>query len=124
MTERICVHYNLHRGDWVLSHYKSPRCKGNVMGYRNSLVLRDCTFVVQEGGRQRVVEKKCRQVHAWVTGLPFAALGAVPQPHWPKASYNPYRSGSFHFSETNEPLPTGCDLYFHDDGYMYLIKED
>ena len=98
---RVCVHYNLHaarqnKPAWVISEYKSPRTKGRVIEYREELCLRNVRTVVQEGSRQTVIAKKCRSVHAWVTGeiVPCDSVGD-PHPDFVAARYDPYDSGSF-----------------------------
>lgn len=39
-----------------------------ILGYSNRLVLRNCKFVVQQGGRNRVLKEKKKNVHAFVRG--------------------------------------------------------
>lgn len=99
--ELVFCHYNIPVGDWVLSHYKSPRCAGRVRYYADSVVLDDCRFVVQEGQRQRAVREQRRQVHAWVTGRLVSANETQPVTEHMRITYNPFRCGWFH--------PVGAD---------------
>jgi hypothetical protein len=39
-----------------------------VWGYAAAVEIRCARFVVREGGRQRVIRNRCKEVHAWVRG--------------------------------------------------------
>ena len=69
--ERVQVYRNLRRGDW------SVRVKGRVVAHVPEVTLATVRFVVSEAGRQRVLRRKERSVHAWAEGE-VVAHGSVP----------------------------------------------
>jgi hypothetical protein len=83
----IRCHRNLHRHDWSLT------VKGRVYAHVSEIILRDVRFIVRESARLRVIERQCREVHAWAEGEIAAS--------WPidarrvSISYNPYVSKYF-----------------------------
>lgn len=85
---KVEVYKNLHKGCWSVRH------KGKVVDYADIVFLRDAKFVVQPGGRKRVLEEQRKNVHAWVKGerierpprnLKFESV----------AMYNPYKYETF-----------------------------
>jgi hypothetical protein len=66
---------------------------GIVRKHVERIYLENVKFVVRPAGRQRVLETKRKNVHAFVKGAARAwtdvPLGAV------RVSYNPYKSGDF-----------------------------
>lgn len=89
------VYYNLHK------HCLSVRHKGKVIKHVAEITLRDAKFVVQEGGRQRALRERKKNVHAFVKGelVDFSA----PQ-YSRNATYNPFRFDSFVDFDTLEPV--------------------
>lgn len=75
-------------GSWLLA------------GHRKVVRLRDVTFEVSEAGRQRVLEEKSKNVHAFVRGTLDSSVRAQPNP----VTYNPYVSGEFRRRSDNEPV--------------------
>lgn len=59
---RVKVYKNLHKKCYSISH------DGKVIGHSNSFSLYDCVFRVQKAGRQKVLEKQQKNVHAYVQG--------------------------------------------------------
>jgi hypothetical protein len=71
---------------------------GLVIGHVDRILLQDVQFKVREGGRQRVLREKRKNVHAFVVGTVVdSAFGAdkddkdLPA----KITYNPYKAGTF-----------------------------
>ena len=93
--QRVRCHKNLHRGDWSIS------VNGRVVAHVPEIVLANVTFKIRETARQRVIAKKCREVHAWAEGeSALAPQSGSPLP----ISYNPYRVATFVARETGEPV--------------------
>lgn len=94
------VYRNLHRGGY------SVRQNGRVIGHTNELILMDAEFVVQEGGRQRVLRTGVKNVHAWVRG--YVTPGSQDgwnDPLRHHIHYNPIAAGHFWWSElSNSPF--------------------
>ena len=95
---RVRVYWNLHKDCYSLLNWE-PRDpnKGRLLKdfpHRNSVELHDVKFVVQPGGRARVLREKRKNVHAYLEGeLVYEDFSISPGylPVW----YNPYRSNKF-----------------------------
>ena len=59
------------------------------------LVLRDCKFLVNENGRQRVLRNKKKDVHAYVEGQIISREGLSLLPASDEVRYNPFRNETF-----------------------------
>ena len=93
--KKVNVYFNLHSKLWSIKH------KGRVVGHAKHLTLRPMKFHISETGRLRVVEKKQRAVHAWITGIiiDFKDKNTDKNP----ISYNPYFLGSFYTVKNKKP---------------------
>ena len=95
LGQRVRCHKNLHRGDWSITF------KGKVVAHMPEIVLANVTFKIRETARQRVIAKRCREVHAWAEGeIALAPARGAPTP----ISYNPYHDATFVARETGEPV--------------------
>lgn len=92
--------------------------RGRVWKYAEAVEVAEARFVVQEGGRQRVIRNRCKEVHAWVRGVTrvlvdegqdFGRLLA----YWQKAclqgraldvAYNPYYTPTFVVRDAGVPV--------------------
>jgi hypothetical protein len=117
----VAAYYNLHakrsgRPDlqWSVCAAKTRRTRGTKLYAAASLTLRNCTFVSQEGARQKVIATKQKSVHAWIVGDLYEGvppeLAAVP------ISYNPYRSGEFVRRDNGAPISYAAYVHFGSDG--------
>jgi hypothetical protein len=111
--QQVRVHFNLHSHDWSIVAMEGDE-KGRVIGHAPELSLIDCAFKVSEASRQRVILKRCRSVHAWITGklttkasMPVEARGFT---------YNPYRAGTFTYRDTHEPVTRAARVWFDRNG--------
>jgi hypothetical protein len=95
----VWVYRNLRHGRKARPLY-SVMQNGRVLQRTHRILLTDVHFVVHEGGRQRVLFEKRKNVHAFVVGH-IAVDGAMgidktgPDPPV-KVMYNPYVCGYFH----------------------------
>lgn len=70
------------------------RQHGKVIGHARELQLAECTFVVHEAGRQRVLATGHKNVHAFIRAEHI--IGNMLSWHAPlKASYNPRKAARF-----------------------------
>jgi len=97
---RVEVYYNLHKEMFSVRALEGAN-KGRVIKHTNEIALEDVKFVVRESGRQKVLEEKRKNVHAfvrgtWVDDVEFETNGL--------ATYNPYRYSTFVNKETQEPV--------------------
>lgn len=104
-TKRIeWVYFNLHRMVW------SRMVKGIVQGHAAQVVLRNATFVVREGGRQRVLREGRKNVHAFVKGEAFdigasqLSAAAFAAQGWTAVTYRPTSGPSFTSKATGRPI--------------------
>lgn len=59
---KVRCHKNLHRGVWSIT------LRGKVVAQVPEVVLANVTFKIRETARQRVIARRCREVHAWAEG--------------------------------------------------------
>ena len=105
---KVEIYYNLHK------HVLSVREKGLVIKHTPAAEVFNAKFVVQPGGRKRVLRDKRKNVHAFVRGtagrlsktILSEMLGRkykVPA-NWVRVTYNPYKYNSFVEAESGEPI--------------------
>jgi hypothetical protein len=111
---RVQLYRNLNKSRdynvWSLTQAKSKRCgasRGRLYGHGDIVLLEDCCFVVSESGRQRVINRRQKEVHAWVEGElvelvehpsnaePDLMPDDVYDGRWIGITYNPYRGPDF-----------------------------
>jgi hypothetical protein len=108
---RLRVHFNLHTHRWSVVALHGPQ-RGRVIASTDAIVLRNCVFHVSQKGRERVVAKRSRDVHAWVIGcletsVPPVAAGAV------QVSYNPFRAATFQrYTPAFAPIHAAAMVWF------------
>ena len=62
LGKKVWVYYNLHKQTFSIKY------KNKVRDYGNFIILENVEFVVQPGGRKRVIKDKVKNVHAFVCG--------------------------------------------------------
>jgi hypothetical protein len=116
MTGEVEVYRNLRSQCWSIRE----RSTGKVIAHANHLVLRDATFIVRPGGRERVRQTGHKTVHAFVRGsLTDRDSAVIPDQ---QVRYNPRRDDTFHVD--GEPVThaatvvfTGTEVYVEGTGY-------
>ena len=98
---RVDVYYNLHKKTF------SIRCKGRVIAHRDRVTIKSPEYIVGEKGRQRVLNERSKNVHAFVRGILVDDKTMRDHYGWLKpmprsVSYNPYKSASFRDTITGE----------------------
>lgn len=83
--------------------------KGNInwllAGHTTSLLMENVKFHIYENGRQKVIDRKRKNVHAWAEGVitaPSADAAETPI----DVAYNPYFNDTFVKRHTNVPIKT------------------
>lgn len=108
------IYYNLRTGLW------SVRSGGRVIAHLAELTLGGCVPHVGESSRQKVIERRCRSVHAWIKGSAWSEGASIP-PGAERVSYNPYRCGYFTFADGT--AYTGGDrAWFDAAGRMWAVR--
>ena len=87
---RVEVYRNLHKNCYSVRAL-SGEDKGRVIDHVQSITLRDVSFVVQPAGRNRVLEEKRKNVHAFVRGT----ITDTPIKHGMSVRYDPYLNDAF-----------------------------
>jgi len=64
----VRVYWNLHQHCWSLQGRPPSVKRPMIIGHAQMLHLHDCTFIVNEGGRKRVLIQQRKNVHAFVEG--------------------------------------------------------
>lgn len=82
------IYRNLHTGGFSIRH------RGLVIERANDIVAENVTFKVNDGGRQRVIREKSKNVHAFVVCDKYI-VGKESIDNLKVVSYNPYKSGTF-----------------------------
>lgn len=103
--DRIRVYRNLNLpGMYSIRALSGPN-KGKVLGYAPAVAMSDVTFRVSEKGRQTVLAKRERHVHAFAEGDYVTAADQIPD-HLSATdrntvTYRPFVAG--HFFRLSEP---------------------
>ena len=132
---RVQVYRNLHNGLWSIKAL-SGRFKGRVIGYASAVMLLDAEFKVSQPGRERVLQRKRKEVHAGVVGNLATLQGWTPRAEVPvdkhrdlpvmmsgwqitgssQVYYNPYRVPEFVLADDHDEACTAASL-------VYLFKD-
>lgn len=104
---KVRVYRNLHKSCYSVKAMEGEN-KNRVIYHASEVLLTNVKFVVYESGRQRVLERKQKNVHAFVDGnmasvVPIGAdIGSIIEEEIndAKVSYNPYRFGYFYYTTT------------------------
>ena len=101
--KKVMVYYNLHK------HTFSVTYKGKVISHSDYVKLKDVEFRVRQGGREKVVREKSKNVHSFVIGTlmdycEFPCNDLPSEPNNNIVTYNPYKYSSFVMKDTEEPI--------------------
>jgi len=112
INKNVTVYFNLHKKLW------SIKSKGRVIGHVKHVTIEPTKFHVNEKQRLKVIEKKCRQVHAWINGKlisygDFSSHRNLKRP----ISFNPYKCDSFYWIELDGKITPISDEKI---GYLYF----
>lgn len=87
---RVEVYWNYNKKCYSVRSLEGEN-KGRVILHTNKLFLENVKFVVQAGGRNRVLKEKSKNVHAFVRGF----IGKDRKIIGKSITYNPYKYSSF-----------------------------
>jgi len=115
---RVCVYKNLHKSRtagrtvWSVAEATAGGNVGKLLFHTDAVELTDCTFVVKETARRRVVARKCREVHAWVVGeIVNRRPVGKDEISGLVVSYNPYRAPTFTTRDGTPVLRSGRAIF-------------
>jgi hypothetical protein len=89
---KVRVYYNLHKKR--LSVQEKVNGVWKVMRHVDAIHLKNVSFKVSEAGRQRVLQQKRKNVHAFIIGEPTNELDPT-QHQYQIVGYNPYLKERF-----------------------------
>lgn len=98
------VYRNLHRNCYSIKQ------DGLVKAHAEHITLDNCTFHVNEVGRDRVRKTKRKEVHAWIKGY-ISEYTDLPSSELNRIYYNPYKNDHFmHRVEIGPMSATFCEI--------------
>lgn len=110
---KVDVYRNLRTGGFSIRH------KGRVIAVRDKVVLTDVKFIVSQASRNRVLQKRQRNVHAVVRGLLVESNESI-QDFDGEGYYNPYKHDSFVDKDSGVNLEEAKIAYLHDNTFHYI----
>lgn len=75
------------------------------------------TFRVRESGRQKVLKEQRKNVHAFVIGT-IVPIDEVKDRVSRSVYYNPYKTETFVFADTKEPIHTAEQAWLYSKNVM------
>ena len=101
--EKVEVHYNLHEGGFSITSVDDrSEFKGLVVARAPYVNLLNVTTKVSDKRRQKVIEKKSKNVHAKIVGNYTSEDLDMGGARW--MTYNPYKYETFVDKENEEPV--------------------
>lgn len=92
---KVAVYFNLHKHVFSLQS-RNKDTYGRVIEHSDHVILKNPKFVVRQGGRQKVLDEKKKNVHAYVVGEVIESLPQGRVVHTEHSvTYNPYRYSQF-----------------------------
>jgi len=103
LGDRVMVYYNLHKHTFSISY------NGRVIAHADYVKLFNVEFRVRQGGRDKVLKEKRKNVHSFVIGtlVDYCKYPCEDMPSEPNnniVTYNPYKYNSFVVKDTEEPV--------------------
>jgi hypothetical protein len=109
----LYIYRNLRTGGFSVRH------KGLVVERITEGVAFDVTFKVNEGGRQRVLREKQKNIHSFVVARGLARTTTRTAEGLSELKYNPYKQDCF--TVDGKPIQRAAAVLFR-DGRCYLIS--
>ena len=99
---KVEVYKNLHKDTWSIRDQST----GRVVDHSDHVLIKDAKFVVQKGGRNRVLKEKRKNVHAFVRGVikDLPRVTTFETPCNVRVKYEHYRANHFYKVDTEEPV--------------------
>jgi hypothetical protein len=121
--DRVMVYYNLHKHTFSVSR------NGRVITHADYVKLTDVEFRVRQGGREKVVKDKQKNVHSFVIGtlVDYCSYPCENMPKEPNdniVTYNPYKYNSFVMKDTEEPIyQAGVVKMINSKNKIFITKQ-
>lgn len=88
------------------------------LGYKDELFMKDCSFIVVEEKREKVVKNKRRFPHAWVIGE--VSQKEIKKSFTTEISYNPFENKNFVKKKINKPIKKSKQAFFSSQGQVFI----
>jgi len=108
---KVEIYRNLHRNCWSIRDNKT----GKVIGHTDSIHLKDADLIVRQSGREKVLQEKRKNVHAFIKGR----IESCEDKHIEQISYNPYKYNSFILTESKKSIFHSDHIYLNDKGEVW-----
>ena len=99
---KVAVYYNLHKHTFSLQS-RNKEDYGKVIGHTEHVILKNANYVVRDSGRDKVLQEKKKNVHAFVVGEVVEGLEGSRNVE-KVVTYNPYKCRSFYEVKTMLPI--------------------
>jgi len=106
--EKVFVYFNLHKHLFSVRSLEGEN-KGKVIAHAEKVSLNDCTFKVSEKMRQRVIQKRQKNVHAGVVGT--LDLLFESEKGETEITYDPYKYPTFVYKKDKMPIYNAKHVY-------------
>ena len=99
------IYFNLHKMVFSVQAFDSDKKGWRLYKHTPELLAKGVTLKVSETGRQRVIQEKRKNVHAFVICDEIADVKLCDEVKMvSNCTYNPYRAGHFYNKETGNPI--------------------
>ncbi len=121
-TNRVEVYKNLTRGCWSVRDLKT----GRVIDHVNQIYIKDAKLVVRPAGRQKVLDTKQKNVHAFIRGqVDHSKEGWIKNRFnsLAEVKYNPYENETFiqiNSDGTSIPIHEVDQIYLNSNGQVFV----
>ncbi|RXF11106.1 hypothetical protein EG878_14720 [Enterococcus faecalis] len=98
-----------------------------VIAHSQAVSLTDCTFVVRQKGRERVLREKRKNVHAFIKGSidpDYVEPPLMDRPFIRMATYNPYEAPHFYDVITKQPVFKASRAWVLSDGTIFYREDE
>ena len=119
LGQQVEVYRNLNKGRTFSIRDKKT---GLVVAWGNKFKIENVTCKVSETGRQRVIEKKRKEVHAVLLGV-FTGGCEFDLDDCQELFYDPYTLDSFVNKDTGKKI-NHIDVAYFEDGRCYILKDE
>jgi hypothetical protein len=111
---KFYIYRNLRTGGFSIKHH------GRVIKRDNFFIAENVTFKVNESGRQRVIQEKRKNVHAYTVCDKYISARSKDKVDKLRIiTYNPYKSANFTCEDCS--IETARKVLFK-DGKCYLLE--
>lgn len=118
LPRKALVYWNSHRKCF------SVKYAGEKVQHVDRLWMEDCTFKVRESGRQKVLQTKRKNVHAFIKGIVHLSYPTGLRRTNEQIKYNPYRHERFVLDRGGqEYVIKSCKWLEFLDGKVYYAHQ-